>query len=101
MLKVTADRITSATRSEDLVVRFGGDEFLVCLTSTSSPEEARAAADRLSYLLAEPIVIGATTVKVAASIGVADGLFGSFDPDEFLHRADQAMYSRKNRQVPG
>ena len=99
VLKVTAERMTSATRGEDIVVRLGGDEFLLCLTNTSSPEEVRAAADRLSCLLAEPILIGATTVKVGASIGIADGLFGDCDPDEFLHRGDQAMYSRKNRQA--
>jgi diguanylate cyclase (GGDEF)-like protein len=100
VLKVTADRMTTATRSDDIVVRLGGDEFLICLTNTSSSEEARAAADRLSCLLAEPILVGAETVKVTASIGVADGLFGDFDRDKFLHRADQDMYSRKNPQSP-
>ncbi|GAA2113790.1 GGDEF domain-containing protein [Nocardioides bigeumensis] len=101
VLKTIADRLVMATRSDETVVRFGGDEFLLCLTKSCSPDQVRALSGRLSAVVAEPIAIGTESVQVVASIGVAEGLWGDFNPDEFLRRADEEMYSAKRRPLPG
>ena len=100
-LRTTAERLSATTRSDEIVVRLGGDEFLVCLTKAPSSDETRALAGRVAAQLAEPIEVGGgQSVTVGVSIGVAEGLWGDFDVDDLLRRADEAMYVDKHGRAP-
>ena len=94
VLVETARRIEGATRADDLVVRLGGDEFLVYLQRQLSEDEARALATRIAFLIEQPIDIGGHSIAVGASVGTAVGL-SSDDPDELFKRADAEMYAVK------
>ncbi|WCO65084.1 bifunctional diguanylate cyclase/phosphodiesterase [Iamia majanohamensis] len=77
-------------------VRYAGDEFLVVCRE----DELRPLADRLARrvlaALDEPFAIGADTLRVSASVGVA--LSQPHDTGEDLvRRADAAMYDAKAR----
>jgi diguanylate cyclase (GGDEF)-like protein len=90
VLQRTAEAITSAVRSEDLVARLSGDEFAVLLRGDSAVDDAaaRAAAQTvLDRLHTVPLPDGTT---LSASVGVALG-----DAEALVARADGAMYAAK------
>ncbi len=91
-------RWEGAVRSDDLIGRFGGDEFVV-LCSGASEDVARARAARLLATLTAPIDLEIRSVNVTASIGVAvsaaGDLTGAPDASTLLRFADAAMYEAK------
>ena len=94
VLQVTAERIRSVVRAEDVPARIGGDEFAVLLSTSSTTEEAAAVAERIRTRLAEPFSVEGRTVMVGASVGLAFGDGG--DAEDLLRRADTAMYAGKH-----
>jgi diguanylate cyclase (GGDEF)-like protein/PAS domain S-box-containing protein len=94
VLVEVARRLRAAVRGDDLVARFGGDEFLVLVPLQGSSQLAVEVADRVAAALARPIELPEGSIEVAASIGVAIA-DPTDDPDEVLRRADAAMYRAK------
>ncbi|MGB9089836.1 MAG: EAL domain-containing protein [Pseudomonas farsensis] len=94
LLKVIAGHIKAATRSHDLVARFGGDEFCI-VTPLNSHDEARHLAQRIMLRMREPIELGGRRMVMTTSIGISvfpdDGLTG----EELLKNADLALYQSK------
>jgi len=95
LLAVVAERFTDATRTEDMVARFGGDEFVI-VARMHSPASPQLAADRIHAALAEPVPLGNRLVDVTASIGIATRTNGPANPDQLLGDADLAMYAAKH-----
>lgn len=88
-------RLQGAVRAGDLVLRIGGDEFLVVLDPVRSRRDADEAAGRIHRALTgEPIARG--DVVVGASMGVALAEVGE-EPSSLLQRADAALYVAKAR----
>jgi len=96
LLKVVAGRLRHAVRDQDVVARFGGDEFVV-LCSVVHEAEAEAVAARLASSLAAPIAIAAHEMTVTASIGIAYAPRPAEDvtPEGLVQAADAAMYRAK------
>jgi diguanylate cyclase (GGDEF)-like protein len=94
VLVAIADRIRTSIRAEDLVGRFGGDEFAVIVADATSDLELAAAADRLIGIVREPILVGGTTVIPTCSIGIATASDGD-DVESVLRHADSALYDAK------
>lgn len=90
-----ARRIQSTAGPQDMVARFGGDEFIVLTHDSTQVACERAAA--LLDILAKPIMIGDVVVKLHASIGVAQLLPEHRTPSEVIRDADAAMYQAKER----
>jgi diguanylate cyclase (GGDEF)-like protein len=88
-------RITLCARAEDVVARFGGDEFVVALAAPTGASAPVALADRILGALAEPIGVGAENLSLGCNIGIA--LCASSRPDlnRLLSEADTAMYQAK------
>jgi diguanylate cyclase (GGDEF)-like protein len=95
VLRAVAARITAAVREDDLVVRFGGDEFAVVFAPGTPPEGVSRYVRRLTAILEAPIRLGpATTVSIGASVGVASGV-----AREVVRRADAALYRAKRSRA--
>ncbi|MFZ3218148.1 MAG: GGDEF domain-containing protein [Candidatus Acidiferrales bacterium] len=90
VLKGFADRLQRAIRGSDLAVRLGGDEFMALLPECRS-EEVRHVLARLEGLEVE---CDSETTRVRFSRGWTDYAPGE-TPQEFLKRADQALYENK------
>jgi diguanylate cyclase (GGDEF)-like protein len=93
LLIAITNLLRDALRTDDVLGRWGGDEFLVICRQVTQ-QEALAVARRLVATLAEPIRIAGTTIEATGSIGVAIAAPG-IAADELIAQADAAMYAAK------
>ncbi|MEM8864846.1 MAG: GGDEF domain-containing protein [Planctomycetota bacterium] len=93
-LREVAHRFRDALRDEDLVARYGGDEFVVLADGVSNHAAAEQIIARLELAVAEPIESAGAT-PISASIGVAFSVDDFESPQAMLHAADRRMYAHK------
>ena len=97
LLKTVAQRIRSTMRAEDVVVRMGGDEFVVILKGVSNTEQVNEAAGRINNALCAPMIVDGRTLVTTVSIGVSLFPHDGTDMGELLRHSDTAMYQAKDR----
>lgn len=97
LLREVSGRIASALRDVGLVFRVGGDEFTAILTPLTSADDAAKAARRIQRIVARPVLLAESSVKVGATIGIAIYPGDGASPAELLKAADAAMYAAKAR----
>jgi diguanylate cyclase (GGDEF)-like protein/PAS domain S-box-containing protein len=98
VLREVARRLRSALRPEDIVARFGGDEFTILCESIGGVFEAVGVAERLQRPVSEPIQAGGAELRMSASIGFALAEAGEqVDCQRLIEDADAAMYRAKER----
>jgi diguanylate cyclase (GGDEF)-like protein len=91
-----ADRLRAAIRTDDAVVRMGGEEFLVVLRGVDEPERLRELGEQLRERIAgEPIAAGGGQVTITTSIGVASLEPGHDSFEAAISTADRALYAAK------
>ncbi|WP_235564510.1 bifunctional diguanylate cyclase/phosphodiesterase [Modestobacter sp. Leaf380] len=94
LLVQVATRLRSVVRPSDLVVRFGGDEFVVVCERVSE-DDAVALAGRIGAELARPVQLGGVSVSVRVSVGVTVQTDEHVTADELVRDCDIAMYQAK------
>ena len=97
LLKAVAQRIRTTTRTDDIVVRMGGDEFIVVLKTVATAEQINETASRITEALAAPVVIDGRSLVTTASIGVSLFPRDGSTMGELLRQSDTAMYQAKDR----
>jgi diguanylate cyclase (GGDEF)-like protein len=88
-----ADILKAEVRANDLVGRYGGDEFVVFLPATPAVD-ALAIAERIRRQVAERAPRSSVDSSVSIGVSVRDDGDGSLD--ELLHAADLALYEAKD-----
>jgi len=101
LLRMVAERLRREVRSSDLVARFGGDEFAILQQPGPTSADARALAERINQVIAEPFEIDGAEVRIGASVGVRLSIHREEDPERVLHDADEALYQVKRNQRGG
>ena len=96
LLKEVVGRLQTAVRTEDLVARFGGDEFAILLPAVTDPETAGELAARIGKLLAVPFTIKGHKVRITSSIGIALFSPETASPEAMMMQADLALYGAKD-----
>ncbi|MFC9243334.1 putative bifunctional diguanylate cyclase/phosphodiesterase [Streptomyces sp. NPDC057136] len=100
LLIQAARRLADSVRTGDTAARLGGDEFAALIVGDGTRDQGareyqvHEIADRLRLTLSQPYRIGASEVRVAASIGVAFAEPG-ITPTDLMRNADLAMYRAK------
>ena len=95
VLVAVARALRTAVRSQDEVVRMGGEEFLLLMPGMPR-EAASARLDRLRQRITEAgLALQVAGLEVTASIGLAQWRPGEDDLAALLRRADHAMYVAK------
>jgi len=97
LLKVVAQRIRSTVRPEDIVVRMGGDEFIVVMKSTKRAEQIHEVAGRINEALSAPVIVDGRPLVTSVSIGVSLCPRDGANMGELLRHSDAAMYEAKDR----
>ena len=97
VLKEISQRFKEALRSEDVLVRWGGDEFVITMLIKNA-EFAVLQAQKMMRCFNQPIQIAEDLhVSVSTSIGIAcSSVEEPIDIEQLLDNADQAMYVVKN-----
>lgn len=92
-----AERLIDSIRETDTAARLAGDEFTVILEYLQDGQsDAIMVAEKILASVRRPFVLGAATVDVSSSIGVA--LYEPAlhpDQDALVAQADKAMYAAK------
>jgi diguanylate cyclase (GGDEF)-like protein len=95
LIQIVARSLRAACRETDFLARVGGDEFIV-IQDEATPETAGLLADRIVKVLSEPILLQAGQAHIGASIGIVLANEAAQEPQEWLRRADLALYRAKN-----
>ena len=95
LLMEVGRRIAAELREDDIVARFGGDEFVVLQQSAAEASQADALARRLVELLSAPYEIDGQRLLVGASAGIALAPADGDNGDDLMRNSDLALYRAK------
>ncbi|MCD6449604.1 MAG: GGDEF domain-containing protein, partial [Thermotogaceae bacterium] len=94
VLKIVAKRLVHIFAEDDIVIRYGGDEFLVCLKSDSDflTEDIK---NRIKSSLSQDIVLRDKRIKLSVSVGAF--VKKEDEPlNSIIEKVDKLMYKDKN-----
>jgi diguanylate cyclase (GGDEF)-like protein/PAS domain S-box-containing protein len=97
LLQEVATRLRACVRDADVVIRMGGDEFVVVFRSVKNYDEVSRGAGRIVETLNRVIVIDHHPLQTTASVGVSLYPRDGADMVELLKHSDTAMYQAKDR----
>jgi diguanylate cyclase (GGDEF)-like protein len=98
VLRKVAELIRGALRKEDMLVRYGGEEFLVMLPEVPGPGAVVVAGRIRKAIEAEAIAVEGATLRLTVSVGVSARLDeGPESIENLLARADEALALAKQR----
>ncbi len=107
VLRHLAEIMQERARREDIVCRFGGDEFVLLLPGCNEEDARRVAEDILTQLASTPLMIeSGTSQEISGDMTLSSSMgLATFDPESheidspemLVTCADQAMYTAKRR----
>lgn len=95
LLSSTTRRMQACLRSYDLLVRFGGDEFVVVLANIADEKEVDKVAQKLLDGMRPTVNLAGQHMFVSATIGISIYPDDGSEPADLLRHADAAMYLAK------
>lgn len=98
LLKV-ANRLQSVVRDEDMVSRWGGDEFVCLLLEVKQDAGVTRLAEKMINRIAEACEFNEITLSIGASIGIAIYPADGETADILFKNADTAMYKAKGTKI--
>lgn len=95
LILAVGKRLQAALSEHEQLVRYGGNEFLwICADVQDIPEIERRASEVVA-LFAEPFLIGPTTLRVTASIGVVGYPHSGANQGALMRNVDLALHHSK------
>ena len=96
VLQLVAKRLQKSCQSDDVVCRFGGDEFAVLVTRVKQGDHLRRFVEQLTESLAVPYTLENSEVQCSASVGFKRIAPSEKDASALMKEADLALYSAKS-----
>jgi diguanylate cyclase (GGDEF)-like protein/PAS domain S-box-containing protein len=96
ILKRVGNSLQDILRKDDLVCRFGGDEFVILVEDLHSFEYLDEILNRINALTHTPCVIDGNTISIGMSIGASIYPDDGVTQEALIKSADAAMYRAKN-----
>lgn len=96
LLLEVVQRLKICCRSQDILSRWGGDEFTIILPNMSAPEDIRRVARKLLDALRPSMLVQGYELHVTASIGIAIYPQDGDTPETLLKHADTALFQVKD-----
>ena len=98
VLLMVANRLQSSVRDEDMVSRWGGDEFVCLLLEVKQEADVTRLAEKMINRIAEAFEFNGTVLSIRASIGIAIYPVDGETADILFKNADTAMYKAKGTE---
>lgn len=96
LLREISTRLRESARGEEIVARFGGDEFTMLIGPLKNAEEASRVAQRIVRAFAEPVQLKGQELFASTSIGISIYPTDAVDASDLIKNADTAMYAAKS-----
>jgi len=96
LLCEVARRLNDVSRDNDIISRWGGDEFIFIVTGKLDDNIIRNKAKQILEKMRTPIEINNKGYEIQTSIGVAISSKGLINADDLIQNADIAMYKAKD-----
>jgi diguanylate cyclase (GGDEF)-like protein len=96
LLLAVAHRLRAAVSTHDVVVRMGGDEFLIVANMLPNVGVANSIADRIRRALVVPLDLDGVTMFASPSIGISVYPEDGTDAEQLLKHADIALNHAKD-----
>jgi len=96
LLVTVAQRLQKCLSKNDLLARFGGDEFVILLDNIKTADTAHQTATLIQKALSTPTNVNGHTLFTSVSIGITLNSRNYERPEDLLRDADTAMYQAKN-----
>jgi diguanylate cyclase (GGDEF)-like protein/PAS domain S-box-containing protein len=97
LLQEVAARLRTCVRDSDVIIRMGGDEFVVVYRDVKNYDEVTLGAGRIIEALNRPIIIDSHPLQTTGSVGVSLYPRDGANMVELLKHSDTAMYQAKDR----
>jgi diguanylate cyclase (GGDEF)-like protein len=95
-IKHVAKILKNSLRENDILARFGGEEFIIGLPK-SNLIMAKSIAERIRItIMNSKINVGKTSIKITISIGISQYMPFESNIEPAIKRADDALYKAKN-----
>ncbi|WP_068673229.1 bifunctional diguanylate cyclase/phosphodiesterase [Oceanobacillus sp. Castelsardo] len=101
ILKELAKRLQTCIRTSDLIVRQGGDEFVIFLTDVDNKDDILKVVQRIKKQFNVPFTVNGNKIIATTSIGISLEKMSQYESDyldlveEMIRQADTAMYHAK------
>jgi diguanylate cyclase (GGDEF)-like protein/PAS domain S-box-containing protein len=95
LLKIVGSRLKLLMSEDDVLCRFGGDEFVMFCPNLNTPADCKNFADLILKELKAPLFIKSNHIDISASIGIAISPIQEIDANTLLQHADVALYESK------
>ena len=95
LLAETARRLKESLRSIDIIVRLGGDEFIIVLTELIDVEQVPNITKKILSSIAKQMTIKYHDISITGSIGISLYPDDSHDLITLMKQADEALYRVK------
>lgn len=95
LLKIIANKLKEVLRKEDIISRFGGDEFLILQPNINTYEEAVESVNRIIDIFKDLWILGEHKLYITPSIGITVYPDDGEDVNIILRNADTAAYDAK------
>lgn len=101
VLQLFVDRINAEIRKKDILIRYGGDEFILYLENLQDDKEAEKFMQRLFKLLVDPYIVSSKefplplNIELSLSAGISRFPLNGKNVKELIRKADFMMYEVK------
>ena len=95
LLRDVAARMRGILRADDVLARFGGDEFVLLQRNVVDSRDTVELASRIVDAVGKPFSIDGNRIDIGASVGIAHAPADAVERDELHRKADVALYRAK------
>ncbi|NYE05701.1 diguanylate cyclase (GGDEF)-like protein/PAS domain S-box-containing protein [Bacillus niacini] len=97
LLQAVANRLRGVIHADNVLARFGGDEFIILMPQILSPDDVFKVSNEILKVMKEPFSIYGRSFTISPSIGISLHPVHSEDMENLIKYADLAMYHSKEQ----